>query len=130
MYHIFKTIGFLVFLSGLIFFKAFSGVSSDTSIGYEISIRFKPDKDCTVFLAHYYGEQILVDATATLDEAGRAVFKGPSKLHEGIYLVYEETNKGTVDFLIDSNQQFTVQVEFGDTYQAINFQHSAENDLL
>ena len=50
---------------------------------------------------------------SNIEEAGRAVFKGPSKLHEGIYLVYEETNRRTVDFLIDSNQQFTVEVELG-----------------
>ena len=120
-----------IFLSVTFSPKAYSNIpGSDTLQGYEISIQLKPFKSTTVFLAHYFGGQLLVDATATLDDKSGAVFKGLSKLHPGIYLVYEETNRGVIDFLIDDDQHFSVNAEFGDYYQTINFFHSAENEML
>jgi thiol-disulfide isomerase/thioredoxin len=131
MNHIIRLSVLSILLFNLLLPTAFSrNREINISDGYEISVQLKPFKNCNVILAYYYGDQLKIVTTTYLNNNSEAVFKGNTKLHQGIYVVYEETNKGNVDFLVDSNQHFSVQAEFGDTYQLINFLNSSENELL
>ncbi|MBE7170786.1 MAG: DUF5106 domain-containing protein [Williamsia sp.] len=131
MNYILKITISLFYLSAAFCIKAQAGLyATDPEGGYEITVLLKPFKNCKVVLAHYYGTNLQTDATATLDENSKTIFKGTSKLHEGIYVVYDESSRGGVDFLVDTNQHFSIMAEIGDHDQTIDFHNSTENELL
>ena len=103
---------------------------ADGRKGFGISVQMKPYKNCKVFLAHYFGNDLLKNSEAMLNNNGEAVFTGDSALHPGIYVVYEASNKDGVDFLVDSNQYFSLKAEFNGGAQVVQFQNSSENALL
>lgn len=102
----------------------------DTTAGYEINIQLQPYKNLTVILAHYYGSELRIDASAILNEKSEAVFKGNFKLHPGIYVIYDEHRESMVDFLVGEDQHFSIQAVIGLNDQTIRFSESEDNSVL
>lgn len=99
--------------------------------GYEIKVKIPALKDSTVILAHYFGREgsFYPDDTVKLDKKGWGVFKKPTPLTGGMYLIYFPTRQ-FFDFIVGDQQKFSVEVDTSDLVKGIKFQGSVENNLF
>ena len=97
--------------------------------GYEIKVTLKPFKNEYIYLGHYSGKQYPVIDSVKLNDKSEAVFKGPTALGGGIYLVVYPSKDKFLEILIDKQQHFTL---IGDTAEpmAKKFISSPDNELF
>lgn len=97
--------------------------------GYEIKVTLKPFKNEYIYLGHYSGKQYPVVDSIKLNDKSEGVFKGPTELGGGIYLVVYPTKDKFLEILIDKQQHFSVVADTADP--AIKkFVNSRDNDLF
>ncbi len=99
--------------------------------GYEIKFQIKPLKNKLLYLGHYFGDEFPIVDSASVDSQSVVVFKGQNKLAEGIYIVFDPEQSGLFDFLLNSQQHFSVKADMTNPEKIkINFEQSDENTIL
>ncbi len=97
---------------------------------YTINGQIRGVADTTCVLAHYYGTtQYIPKDTARTDRDGRMVFTGTKPLPEGLYLLVTPKN-GYVEFLIDSDQNFSFATDTAGIVKNMKITGSKENELF
>ena len=115
------------FLFLLVLLSTFTGFAQT---GYEISITFKPFKNQYIYLGHYFGKTYPIIDSALLNDKSEAVFKGPKKLHGGIYLIGYPNKTGFFEILIDKQQKFSVIADTVTINKGVKFINSPDNSLF
>jgi thiol-disulfide isomerase/thioredoxin len=96
---------------------------------YKIKVKVKnlSEKD-TLFLAHRFADKLYADDTCLVDKNGAGTFSGKKALDGGIYVVIVPVlRKQYFEFLIDNNQQFSIETDTSDFIQNIKASGSEEN---
>jgi thiol-disulfide isomerase/thioredoxin len=99
--------------------------------GYEIKVQIPAYKDSSVILGHYFTKPgaFYADDTVKLDKAGTGVFKRKKALPKGIYIVLLPSKK-FFDFIVGSDQVFTLSVDTADLASGIKATGSEDNTLF
>lgn len=116
---------FLVVLivSGLVLAKA-------QSQGYSIEVKVNGFSDSDVILGHYFASQTLYpDDTARFDKYGRAVFTGNKSFQGGLYFIYLP-NGQPLDFIMGSDQHFSIETDTVDFARNMKVKGSADNEIF
>jgi hypothetical protein len=96
--------------------------------GYEITAR-TDFKNAKLYLGSYYGKRKILVDSAIANTKGVAVFKGDSKLQQGIYFLVSADKVILFEILMDSSQHFNVY--YDSTKPAdIKFTGSPDNDVF
>lgn len=85
------------------------------------SVEFKSStfKNGNYFLVGYYGKYtVLLDSVKSTNE-GSVLFKKSKKYTEGIYMLVDADKKIVLEFLMDTNQQFSINVNTLDVSKSI-----------
>ncbi|MFN8355765.1 MAG: DUF5106 domain-containing protein [Spirosomataceae bacterium] len=96
---------------------------------YAIKFKIRGVKDTTLSLSHYFGynQQVPKD-TAKVDKEGNLLFEGNEKLPAGLYFI--QFNKyGLFDFIIDDDQEFTIEMDTTSFVKSVKVTGSKENEL-
>jgi thiol-disulfide isomerase/thioredoxin len=98
--------------------------------GFKITGRIKGLKDTTCVIAHYFGAtQYIPKDTARVDNEGNLVFEGSKRLPEGLYIAVTPKNR-YIDFLIDSDQEFSFETDTTNFVKYMKVTGSKENELF
>lgn len=92
-----------IFAATVLSFIAIAALGQDTKI--DITVRGAENQP--VILGYYFNKQLLVKDTIMLDSKGSTTYAPPTKAEEGMYVLYFP-NKSYLDFVIGSDQQFTL----------------------
>jgi thiol-disulfide isomerase/thioredoxin len=97
--------------------------------GRLIPITLNPLKNTTVYLGSYFGKGMALVDSAKLNEEGKGVFKGDTKLTTGIYFVVSPNYTIQFEFLMDGLQHFSIVADTAakDKAEIIG---SPDNDLF
>jgi len=80
--------------------------------GYKISVKLNNYTANTVILGYHFGGKSYIKDTAIVKNK-TAVFYGPDKLDDGVYMIIENETNNYKDFLIDGNdQEFSLDIDF------------------
>lgn len=82
--------------------------------GYKIKIKVAGIKDTTAYLGNYFGAKMYVKDTIKLDSKGMGTFENKEKLIGGIYFIYFptlKTNQKHFEFIIDQDQNFSLETD-------------------
>src|SRR5215831_2083598 len=82
--------------------------------GYEIRVSFKPFKKQYIYLGHYEGKQLPVIDSALVNDNSEGVFRGEKALPGGVYLVGYPNRQGFFEFLIGTDQHFSIKADTSD----------------
>src|SRR4051812_21305282 len=83
--------------------------------GYDIKINFKGCKDTSVYLAHYFFDQLPVSDSCKNVKNGKIVFKGEAPLEKGVYFLANQSKSNFYfQFIVDDNQKFSVTLDNAD----------------
>ncbi len=104
--------------------------SPESADGYEIKITFKPFKNQTIYLGHYFGKTYPIIDSAKLNDKSEVVFKGQKKLKGGIYLIGYPNRTGFFEMLVDKQQHFSVITDTATMKTGIQFVNSPDNVLF
>jgi thiol-disulfide isomerase/thioredoxin len=97
--------------------------------GYSIPVTVTPLKNVKVYLGCYYGKyKNLVDSTI-LDEKSNAIFKGKTKMKQGIYFLVSAQHVIMFEFFMDQGQHFSIKADSSDYNNAV-ITGSKENDYF
>lgn len=107
----------------------FAAVALFAQDGYEIKVTLKPFKNEYIYLGHYSGKQFPVVDSVKLNEKSEGVFKGPSKLGGGIYIVVYPARNKFFEILLDKQQHFSIIADTANL-NAKKFVNSPDNDLF
>ena len=96
--------------------------------GYEITAS-TDYKNAKLYLGSYYGKRKILVDSAIANTKGIAIFKGNSKLQQGIYFLVSPEKVILFEMLMDSSQHFSV---FSDSTKPadIKFTGSPDNDVF
>ncbi len=97
--------------------------------GYRISVDWAGLADSTVYLAQYFDGKMYVKDTLRLNSFAKGSFSGNEKLNEGLYVLYLN-DRNYFDFLIGSDQEFSLSTEYPDPYAKLEFSGSEESRLF
>ena len=98
---------------------------------YEIKIKIEGNiEDSAILLASYYGEKIKIIDTAFVIKQGEFVFSGKEKLPGGIYMVVGMDKKKLFEFIVSSDQKFTLRTDKSNYAVNMKVNGSAENTLF
>ena len=86
-------------------------VSVSRAQSFQIGVTLDGLKDTNIYLANYYGSKILRVDSARLDKSGNALFQNKEKRTCGLYVIYLSKDN-YFDFLLGSDQQFTIRTSF------------------
>lgn len=98
--------------------------------GYNIKIiakGLKPGSTC--LLANYYGEKQYIKDSAKVNDKGEVIFKGETKWDQGIYL-FVPPSKRYFDFVMDAEQNFTLEADTADYIKTMKIKGSEENKIF
>ena len=109
-----------------LFFSATLVAQKPAAGGYEIKVTLKPFTNQYIYLGHYYGKQLPIIDSVKLDANSTAVFKGPTKLGGGIYLVGFPDRSNRFEFLVGTQQRFSIVADTA-KLDKISFTGSPEN---
>ena len=98
--------------------------------GYEIKVTFKPYKNQTIYLGHYFGKTYPIIDSAKLNDKSVAVFKGAKTLQGGIYLIGYPNKTGFFEILIDKQQHFSILADTATLKKGAQFVNSTDNVLF
>lgn len=86
-------------------------MAAKTAAGYHIPVTITPFKNTWVYLGCYFGKiKSLADST-WLNDKGQGVFKGKSKLPQGIYFTVSPGKYLLFEFLMDKDQNFSIKAD-------------------
>src|SRR5512133_3520647 len=97
--------------------------------GYEIDVTINDLKDSTVYMAYHLGDKQYIKDTLRLDRIGHGVFHGREILPQGIYMIVLPGKK-YFEFLISSDQYFSISCTFSDYFKTLRFTGSDENSAF
>ena len=98
--------------------------------GYNIKITAKGLKEgSTCLLANYYGDKQYIKDSAKVNSKGEVVFKGTEKYPQGIYL-FVPPNKKYFDFVMDAEQNFSLETDTTDYIKFMKVKGSTENKFF
>lgn len=93
-----------------------------------ISVKMKGIRDSTIYLANYFGDKILKADSIKLNHEGIGILSREKAKNEGLYLFYLN-DKNYFEFLMGSDQQFSVEADFGNSSQN-KFSGAAETEAF
>ncbi|MEP6844728.1 MAG: redoxin domain-containing protein [Panacibacter sp.] len=97
--------------------------------GYKVDALIKPYKNCWMYLGSYYGKnKILVDS-AYFNDKSQGIFKGNTKLPQGIYFFVTPAHSLLFEILMDEGQHFTVNADSAHL-ENIAVTGSADNEIF
>ena len=79
--------------------------------GYNIPITLLPYKNTWIFLGNYFGKYKNLSDSAFVDENSHGVFKGSTKLPQGIYFIVSPAKYLLFEFLMDKDQHFSIKAD-------------------
>ncbi len=97
--------------------------------GRMIPITLNPLRNTTVYLGSYFGKGMALVDSAKLNEEGKGVFKGDTKLTTGIYFVVSPNYTIQFEFLMDGLQHFSIVADTAAKEKA-EIIGSPDNDLF
>ncbi len=110
----------------LVFFLSIAYLSAQ---GYEIKVKVSNLPEASIILGHHFATNLLPDDTIKLDKKGEGVFKGKDKLKEGMYFLYFPS-RVILDFLVGSDQIFTIQTDTTDLQGKTVVTGSTDNEVF
>ncbi len=96
--------------------------------GYQIKVTVKPFTNQTIYLGHYFGNQLPIIDSVILNNRSEGVFKGPKKLGAGIYLIGFPDRTRNFEILVGKDQNFSVSADTATLPQGLIFNNSIENN--
>lgn len=93
---------------------------------HKIEIKVKGLKDTELLLGYHFGSNKYVQDTAKVNSDGVAIFKGDSLLHRGVYIAILP-DKTNFDFLVDNNQEFSIETSKDNLWGDLKFKNSPIN---
>ncbi len=119
-----KTItAFALLVSGF----AFAGNTE----GYNIKISAKGLKEGDkCLLANYYGDKQYIKDSAKVNAKGEVIFQGKEKLPQGVYLFVPPNKNKYFDFMMDSEQNFSLETDTLDFIKNMKVKGSEENKFF
>jgi len=111
----------------LILFAVFQLKAGDA---YKIKIHIDGNSDSILLLTTYYGEKIMLVDTAFSDKPGFFLFEGDSLLPQGIYMAVSNKKKKLFEFIVNDNQQFSLNTDTSDYTMNMHVKGSPENKLF
>ena len=105
-------------------------IGSLAQTGYEIKVTFKPYKNQTIYLGHYFGKTYPIIDSAKLNDKSVAVFKGAKTLQGGIYLIGYPNKTGFFEILVDKQQHFSILADTATLKKGAQFVNSTDNVLF
>jgi peroxiredoxin len=118
-----KTFAFLLLLS---FTTAFAGNNE----GYNFKITIKGLKEgSNCLLANYFGGNQYKQDSAKSNAKGELIFKGTVKYPQGVYLLVTP-NKKYFDFVMDAEQNFSLETDTADFVKNMKIKASEENKFF
>lgn len=113
----------IVFISG--------NILAGSSDGFNIKITAKGLKPAAMCqLAKYYGEKQYIVDSAKVNEKGEVIFKGAEKWPQGIYLFVPPGKSKYFDFVMDENQNFSIETDTADYIKSMKVKGSDENKFF
>lgn len=97
--------------------------------GYRITVKIPGMKDTTCFLGRYYGDKQYVLDTARSDGEGVVVFEGKKPLEGGLYL-FVFPDRRYFEFIVDREQQFSLETQWDDPITHMKVKNSMDNELF
>jgi thiol-disulfide isomerase/thioredoxin len=97
--------------------------------GYEIEVTINDLKDSTVYMAYHMGDKQYIKDTLRLDRTGHGILNGREVLPQGIYMIVLPGKK-YFEFLISSDQYFSISCTFSDYFRTLKFTGSEENSAF
>jgi thiol-disulfide isomerase/thioredoxin len=96
---------------------------------YEIDVTINDLKDSTVYMAYHLGDKQYIKDTLKLNRMGHGVLNGREALPQGIYMIVLPGKK-YFEFLISSDQYFSISCTFSDYFRTLKFTGSEENSAF
>jgi peroxiredoxin len=107
----------------------FSQVSSKTKTSFQLQLKIKDFGNGYLKLAGIYGDQNYGIDSVFADASGKAVFKLDSALPSGMYFIVFPDNS-IVQFLVDKEQQFSLEFNKADVINTMKATGSIDNELF
>lgn len=85
--------------------------ASPAGTGYNIPITLTPLKNTWVYLGCYFGKYKNLADSAWLNDKSQGVFKGKTKLPQGIYFAVSPNKVLLFEFLMDKQQTFSIKAD-------------------
>ena len=119
-----------LFISLSIFQNA---ISQNVVVGYKggchLTIKINNSKDTLAYLAYHFGDKEYIRDTTKIDKSGNFVFVREKPYEGGIYMFVTQ-DKRYFEFLLDKNQNFSIEANDPDFVTSAKFKTSPENDLF
>ncbi len=100
--------------------------------GYKVHLKIPGVKDSMVYLAHYYGKPlptIYKRDSARFDKNGNAEFDATDpEFVGGIYMMLLSDKKTYFEFLLNNNDDISINVTLSKLPEGVKFKNSPEND--
>jgi thiol-disulfide isomerase/thioredoxin len=93
---------------------------------YEIKVQINGLSDTSIILGHYVNKSMYPDDTVRLNHNGIGVFQGDKKLPGGMYLIFLPS-QNYFTFLLDEDQQFSIETDTSDLFANLTFKESKLN---
>ncbi|MEI6455531.1 MAG: thioredoxin-like domain-containing protein [bacterium] len=103
--------------------------SSFSQQNYRIAFKIKGIHDTTCLIANYYGNGTYIKDTVKIDQSGRCLYNTSASTPKGMY-IFVITDKVHFDFIINSDQRFSMETEISDLTGKMVVAGSAENSLF
>ena len=96
---------------------------------HNIEFKFKDYQNDTLVVGYYLGDKQLVHDTLMAEKPGKFVMKGDSTLNQGFYLLLTLPEHKIVQFLIDDDQEFSMETSMK-SLEVTKFKGSTDNNLF
>ena len=88
--------------------KKAAPTAAKSATGYTIPVTITPFKNTWIYLGCYFGKFKNLADSAWLNDKSQGVFKGKTKLPQGIYFAVSPKKFLLFEFLMDKNQSFSI----------------------
>ncbi|MCK9612918.1 MAG: DUF5106 domain-containing protein [Bacteroidales bacterium] len=102
---------------------------SNLQSGYKIRAKITGVADSNCYLGHYYGQHQYIDDTAKANSKGELLFEGAEPLPGGIYFIVTP-KKRFFEFIINTEQELTLETDTSDLVKNMKIKGSKENQLF
>ncbi|MDB5192687.1 MAG: thiol:disulfide interchange protein TlpA [Segetibacter sp.] len=102
---------------------------ASAAAGYNIPIKISPYKNQWIYLGCYFGKYKNLADSAWVNEKSEGVFKGTTKLPQGIYFAVSPSRVLLFEFLMDKEQRFSIKADTADL-NSVTITGSPENLLF
>jgi len=98
--------------------------------GYKIEVTIKGNENGTAILGHYFNTNMYPDDTIKLDSKGYGVFKKPTAMPDGMYIIFMPPGKVFEFMLSSAGQTFALKTDTADLAGKLEFTGSEENTIF